>query len=104
MSHFHKKTISELSALLQSGEPGNTPWKYFTGIGNVASQGLNVCTRELKRVLVALFLSCHKRHKQGILNLHGKKKKTGFGGIYPGDKVGDSVLSLRDPFANVHLY
>jgi exosortase len=61
-------------ALLESGEAGDAARQDFTRVGNVAGKDLNVGVRELKRVLVALFLGCHKRSKEGACIFLGKKK------------------------------
>ena len=60
--------------LLQGGKSGYAARQDFPGIRHVAREDLDIGTGKLHRVLVALFLGCHKREKQGIKNTHGKKK------------------------------
>lgn len=60
--------------LLNSCQTCDATWKDFTRVGHESGKDLNVCTGEFERILMALFLSCHKRHKEGLLNFLGKKK------------------------------
>ena len=62
-------------SLLRCCKTGYAAWQDLAGVSNIAGQDLNIGTCELERVLLALFLGCHKRAKEGTLNLHGKKKK-----------------------------
>ena len=60
--------------LLQGSHAGDAAGKDLAGIGYVAGKYLNVRAREFKRVLLSLFLGCHKRAKEGTLDFFGKKK------------------------------
>lgn len=80
MDLLHQKHVAGLLdhagdvPLLEGREAGDAAGQDLTGIGHVAGKDLNVGVREFKRVLLALFLSCHKRIKEGGENFHGKKK------------------------------
>ena len=77
---LHQKKVTSLLdylgdvPLLQGGEPGYAARKDFTRVCYEAGQDLNVVMREFKRILLALFLGCHKRQTEGLLNFHGKEK------------------------------
>ena len=51
-------------ALMAGGKPGNAARENLSRVCNEAGKDLDVVVRELKRVLVALFLGCHKRTKE----------------------------------------
>ena len=68
---LHEKKVASLLdylgdvALLPGGEPGDAARQDFTGVRNEAGKDFHIRVCQLQRVLVALFLSCHKRSKEG---------------------------------------
>lgn len=77
---LHQKEVARLLdglgdvTLLERGETGDAAGKDLAGVGHKAGKNLNVGGRELERVLLAWFLGCHKRPKEGTHSVHGKKK------------------------------
>lgn len=95
-SLLHEKQIAGLLddlgdvALLEGRQPGYAARQDFSSIGHVAGKDLNVGVRELEGILLAWFLSCHKRVKEGRETCHGKKKFMSAAGFCP-DHEGDAI-------------